>query len=174
MNAAELEKMSNLVAEVFRVELSDSLKASILPFVSFLKWTNKAGPEQDHLKRAAFAWYKRAQMPARLIKDKDHAESFVLEEIEPMLSERVEEWTKALREEGKAEGLAKGKAEGLAKGKAEGLAKGKAEGLAEGKAAERRMVAARLLTSGMDAAEVAEVTGLSVSEVLTLRETLPE
>jgi predicted transposase/invertase (TIGR01784 family) len=145
MNETELMKMSNLVAEVFRIELSETLKASIPPFVSFLKWTERAGPEQDHLKRAVFAWYKRAQMPAKLIDDDDVAEEMVLEEIEPMLSERVAEWTKALRAEGKAEGLA------------------------EGKAAVLHAVAVRLLTSGMDAAKVAEVTDLPISEVLTIR-----
>jgi len=148
MSAAELEKMSNLVAEVFRIELSDNLKASIPPFMSFLKWTEKAGPEQDHLRRAVLVWYKRAQLPAKLIGDNEVAKEIVLEEVEPMLSEKVEEWSKALREEGRAEGLAEGKAEGL------------------------RVVASRLLTSGMDATKVAEVTGLPVSEVLMIRAVL--
>ena len=45
MDEGELERMSNLVAEVFRIEKSATLRASIPPFLSFMHWTTKAGPE---------------------------------------------------------------------------------------------------------------------------------
>ena len=152
MSEAELKKMCNLVADVFRIELSESLKASIPPFLSFLKWTQKAGPEQDSLRRAAFAWYKRAQMPAKIIEDGDVAMDMALEEIEPMLSDRIEQWSKKLRDEGKAEGRAEGKAEGEADG--------------------RRAVAARLLASGVDVSEVVKLTELKEDELLALLDSI--
>jgi hypothetical protein len=52
MDEAELTRMCNLVAELFRIEKSATLRASIPPLVSFLKWTTKAGAQQDSLKRA--------------------------------------------------------------------------------------------------------------------------
>jgi hypothetical protein len=52
MNDREIERMSNLVAEIFRIEKSATLKASISPFLSFMHWTTKAGAQQDSLKRA--------------------------------------------------------------------------------------------------------------------------
>ena len=96
MNEDELASMSNLVAEIFRIEKSASLEASIPPFLSFLKWTTKAGAQQDSLKRAIKAWFTRAQKPAKLIDDNDAIEEMALEEIEPMLSERIQKWTDEL------------------------------------------------------------------------------
>ena len=73
--------MSNLVAEIFRIERSATLRASIPPFLSFLKWTTKAGAQQDSLKRAFIVWYKRAQKSAKIIElDED------LEEQCPLFS----------------------------------------------------------------------------------------
>jgi hypothetical protein len=41
-----LEEMSNLVAEMFRIEKSATLKDSVAAMVSFFQWTQKAGPQQ--------------------------------------------------------------------------------------------------------------------------------
>lgn len=153
MNDADLEKMCNLVAEIFRIEISATLKASIPPFISFLKWTQKAGAQQDSLKRAAFVWYHQAQRSAKLIDDTDDAARMAIEEIEPMLSERVEQWSKQLREEGRAEGEAKGRAEGEIK---------------------LREVAQRLLATGMATSKVAELTGLVEAEVSKLQKPLSQ
>jgi hypothetical protein len=135
MNEGELERMSNLVAEIFRIEKSATLKASIPPFLSFVKWTTKAGAQQDSLKRAFIVWYKRAQRSAKIIEHGDDLEEMSPEEMEPMLSERIDKWTEELRAEGEAkgrvEGEAKGRVEGEAKGRVEGEAKGRAEGKAE-------------------------------------------
>ena len=118
MNEAELESMSNLVAEIFRIEKSPSLNASIPPFLSFLKWTTKAGAQQDSLKRAMKVWFTRAQKPAKLMNEEDAIENMALEEMEPMFEERIQKWTDELIQQGKAEGKAKGKAEGRAEGRA--------------------------------------------------------
>ena len=120
MNEAALESMSNLVAEIFRIEKSPSLHASIPPFLSFLKWTTKAGAQQDSLKRAMKVWFTRAQKPAKLIDEADAIEEMAIEEMEPMLEERIQKWTDEIMARGKAEGLVEGKAEGKAEGLVEG------------------------------------------------------
>jgi predicted transposase/invertase (TIGR01784 family) len=134
LNEKELDSMSNLVAEIFRIEKSATLKASIPPFLSFMHWTTKAGAQQDSLKRAFIVWYKRAQKYAKIIDEGETLEEMSPEEMEPMLSERIEKWTEELRAEGKAEGQAEGEAKGRAEGEAKGRAEGEAKGRAEGKA----------------------------------------
>ena len=74
--------------------------------------------------------------------------------------------------EGKAAGIAEGKAAGIAEGKAAGIAEGKAAGIAEGKAEgetmERIRIIRAMLANGMDAAAIADVTGLSIEQVNSL------
>ena len=55
-------------------------------------------------------------------------------------------------------------------GKAEGRAEGLSEGLAEGEAKGQRTIARRLLAAGLSVELVAEGTGLSVEEVIALRD----
>jgi hypothetical protein len=97
------------VAEIFRIEKSASLDASIPPFLSFLKWTTKAGAQQDSLKRAFKVWLTRAQKPAKLIGEDDAIDEMAIEEMEPMLSERIQKWSDELIAKGKAEGKAEGR-----------------------------------------------------------------
>jgi predicted transposase/invertase (TIGR01784 family) len=56
--------------------------------------------------------------------------------------------------------MAEGKAVGLAEGKAEGRAEGRAEGLSE--------VAKAMKAKGIDVNIIAEVTGITVDDVLRL------
>ena len=60
--------------------------------------------------------------------------------------------------------LARGRAEGEAKGKAEGEAKGRAEGRAD--------TARRMLTLGFTLEQVVLATGLSMDEIVALRDRL--
>ena len=53
---------------------------------------------------------------------------------------------------------------------AERLEKGLAKGLAEGLAEEKKAIATKLLSKGFPDKEVAEITGLSLKEVLALKE----
>jgi flagellar biosynthesis/type III secretory pathway protein FliH len=69
------------------------------------------------LKRAVKAWFMRAQKPAKII-DGDE-QDLSPEEMKPMLSERIERWSKELMDQGRVEGMAEGKAEGELKGRAE-------------------------------------------------------
>ncbi len=73
------------------------------------------------------------------------------------------------REEGRAvglaEGLAEGEARGEAKGRAVGLAEGEARGEAKGKRENAIETARRMLLRGMQTDLVAEISGLSFSEI---------
>lgn len=71
--------------------------------------------------------------------------------------------------EGRAEGLAEGRAEGLAEGRAEGLAEGRTEGLIEGSQKKAVETALNFLKMGLSAEQVAQGTGLSISEVMSLK-----
>ncbi len=109
-----LEAMSNLVAEMFRIEKSPTMTDSVAALISFFKWTQKAGPQQDSLKRALMVWFKRAQKAAKIIDKDDAVETMAIEEMEPMLSERIEKWQQELIDQGEAKGLAEGEARGEA------------------------------------------------------------
>ncbi|MDR3233862.1 MAG: Rpn family recombination-promoting nuclease/putative transposase [Planctomycetaceae bacterium] len=69
------------------------------------------------------------------------------------------------RIEGKAEGLAEGEAKGKAEGKLEGKAEGLAEGKARGKAEATLEIVRKMKSLGIDAATIAQTTGLSASEI---------
>ena len=144
--------MCNLAAEIFRIEKSDTLRASIPPFVSFLRWTSKAGPEQDSLKRAVKVWFSRAQKPAKILDENDAVHEMAPEEIEPMLSERIEKWSNDLIRQGRTEGKAEGKIEGKIEGQTEGI----------------QNVARNMLKKGMSVSEIADLTGLSEQKILAL------
>ena len=145
LNDEELAAMSNLAAELFRIENSASLRACIPPFLSFLKWTERTGGEQADLRRAVKAWFTRAQKPAKLT-DENALSDLSPEEMEPMLSERIEQWSKELVEQGRAEG------------EAEGVRKGHVE------------VARAMLARGVPIADISEFTGLSPEELQLLAE----
>ena len=72
------------------------------------------------------------------------------------------------RAEGEAIGEARGRAEGRAEGEAVGDARGKAEGRAEGERQKSLAIAAALLPSMPDA-QIAQITGLSLQDVVALR-----
>ena len=73
------------------------------------------------------------------------------------------------KDEGRAEGLAEGRAEGLAEGRAKGIAEGRVKGLAEGRAEgieqNKRENARRMKAKGFDVSDIADITGLSASDI---------
>ena len=78
-------------------------------------------------------------------------------------------WDTAKRDgwnEGIKKGLAEGRAEGLEKGRAEGLEKGLAEGRSEGRVEALRETARKMKAMGMTDSQIAEITGLPVSEII--------
>jgi predicted transposase YdaD len=70
--------------------------------------------------------------------------------------------------EGRAEGLSEGRAAGLSEGLSKGRAEGRAEGLTEGRAEGLFQAAKDFKAKGIDPQTIAEVTGLSLDEVLSL------
>ena len=62
----------------------------------------------------------------------------------------------------------KGLKKGIEKGLKEGIEKGLKEGVTKGKMEEKKEIARQMLTKGMDASIISEVTGLSLEEVKTL------
>ncbi len=97
-------------------------------------------------------WFIHAQKPAEIIDVNDSVDEMELEELEPMLSERIEKWSKELVDRGRAEGLIEGELKGKAEGKAEEIQK----------------VAKKMLQKGMSVVEISEITGLSESDILSL------
>ena len=73
------------------------------------------------------------------------------------------------KREGKEEGLAEGMEKGLAEGMEKGLVKGLAEGMEKGMNKRSLEIARKMLTNGMDAAMVMEITGLSESQLQQLK-----
>ena len=102
-------------------------------------------------------------------------QKFLEEGIEKGRKEGIREGKAEGIKEGKAEGIKEGKAEGIKEGKAEGIKEGKAEGIKEGKAEGEKKkgleVAKNLLKKDMDVKTIAEVTGISESEIEKLVET---
>ncbi|MFO8073189.1 MAG: Rpn family recombination-promoting nuclease/putative transposase [Polyangia bacterium] len=176
LDSDELESMSNLAAEIFRIEKSPDLVSSVQAFWSLCKWTVKAGPEQRRLIRAIKVWFIRAQKPAKLLFEDDAIEEMDLKELEPMLSERIQKWQDELlakgREQGLTEGETKGREQGREQGLTEGEAKGREEGreqgLTEGEAHARRMMASRMLAAGMTIEDVARLTELDEETLRSL------
>ena len=66
--------------------------------------------------------------------------------------------------------MEKGLAEGMEKGLAEGMEKGLAEGMEKGMSQRSLEIAMKMLAKGMDVATVMEITGLSKSQLLQLKE----
>ena len=119
-----------------------------------MKWTMKAGAQQDSLKRAVRVWFTKAQMPAKIIDEDEAVEEQSLEEVAMGLSERIEIWTEDLKASARAEGKAEGLAEGEAKGKIE----------------EQYRMAKKMLAVGIPMSQVMEVTGLLEVELRRLIE----
>jgi flagellar biosynthesis/type III secretory pathway protein FliH len=89
-----------------------------------------SGPEDAPLRRSVLVWIERVLMPRRR-RRKPIPEALGLEEFRAMLEQRVEEWNRELREEGRLLGLKEGRKEGIQ----EGIQKGIREGRQEGEAA---------------------------------------
>ncbi len=71
-----------------------------------------SGPEHDSLRRAL----NRTIMPKYTMGESSIPETQTLEEVETMLAERIEQWTRKLKREGIAEGRQEGRREGLEAG----------------------------------------------------------
>ena len=67
------------------------------------------------------------------------------------------------------EGHAEGHAEGYTEGRAEGMAEGRAEGMAEGKTAERKEIARKMKSLGINVEQIVKITGLTIEQITELQ-----
>ena len=71
-------------------------------------------------------------------------------------------------EEGRVKGLEEGRVKGLEEGRAKGLEEGRAKGLEEGAQDKAADIARKMKSKGMAVSEIAELTGLTVDEIIQL------
>ena len=131
----------NLAAAVFRLEASrepEDLRRVVRALAAWLR-----APGQAELRRSLTVWLRRV-LEARL-EGVQLPQTQDLEEVDRMLAERIEEWTRRWKEEGRKEGLEEGRKEGLEEGRKEGLEEGRKKGLEQGRAEAARALLRRLL-----------------------------
>ncbi|MBR6998707.1 MAG: hypothetical protein IKI19_07920, partial [Prevotella sp.] len=70
--------------------------------------------------------------------------------------------------EGRAKGMEEGRAKGMEEGRAKGMEEGRAKGLEEGAQDKAADIARKMKSKGMAVSEIAELTGLTVDEIIQL------
>ncbi|HRD88741.1 MAG TPA: Rpn family recombination-promoting nuclease/putative transposase, partial [Accumulibacter sp.] len=103
----------NTVADIIRLETS-SAPADVQRAVSRLAG-HLRGAEYASLRRAFVVWINRVVL-RRLMPGQEIPEVRELQEIDTMLAETVEEWTRQWKEEGLRQGLEEGRQKGLQQG----------------------------------------------------------
>lgn len=115
----ELARQQSVAAQLFWLEKSRSRQAlsrgtgRLVPLLS--------GPEDGPLRQGVLVWIEQVLMPRRR-RRQPIPEAVGLEEFRVMLEQRVEEWNRELREEGRLLGLKEGRKEGIQEGRQEGEA----------------------------------------------------
>ena len=120
-----LSDRRNTVTSIIRLETS-AVPADVRQAVSQLQ-QRLQGPQYASLRRAFVVWINRIVL-RRLMPGQEVPEVNELQEIDTMLAETVEEWTR----QWKADGLQQGLLQGLQEGRQKGLQEGKLEGRLEG------------------------------------------
>ncbi len=125
----------NTTAVLFSMENSSTPESLQHLTALLVDWLQS--PEHASLRRAFAEWIMRVLLPRRF--PGVHLPAVLdLQEVNTMLKERVDEWTRGWHQEGLREGLQ----EGLQRG----LQRGRTEGRVEGRVEERRESTRRLLT----------------------------
>ena len=107
----ELEKLQNLTALLFRLEKSrerEDVQRSIVELAEHL-----GDPDDASLRRAFAVWLEKVLLLDRG-DDEEVPETLGLQEFRAMLENRVREWNRELREEGRREGEVEGRRRGEA------------------------------------------------------------
>ncbi|MEA2600398.1 MAG: hypothetical protein QOF89_1390 [Acidobacteriota bacterium] len=110
--AEELGEKESPVADLFCLERSASW-ADVLVGVARLQ--KHVGPEEPELRRAFEGWLEEVILPRLGATMDEIPRRLTLEELEPMLAERIDSWNEQLREESLQQGLQQGRQEGEAK-----------------------------------------------------------
>ncbi|MEA2604308.1 MAG: hypothetical protein QOF89_5300 [Acidobacteriota bacterium] len=128
-SAEELEKQSP-VADLFRLERSASWEDVR---VGVARLQAHVGPEEPELRRAFEGWLAEVILPRLEATTDEIPKRLTLEELEPMLAERIDSWNEQVREEGRQEGRQQGRQEGRQQGRQEGWQQGRQEGRQQGR-----------------------------------------
>lgn len=109
---SELESLRNLAAALFRLEKSrkkEDLQRVLRELIEWLK-----APEKESLRRSFTVWLRRVLLPRRL-PDTQLPEMSDLHEVDTMLTDTVQEWTKEWQKEGEIRGVQQGEARMLSR-----------------------------------------------------------
>lgn len=120
--AAELARLRNLVAALFRLERGRRTE-EVRQGLAAVNEALAERPDRPSLRRAFATWVRQVLRPAAKPAG-GAAKPYDLEEFQAMLEETVREWT----EQWKAEGLEAGLKQGLREGREEGLRQGLQQG----------------------------------------------
>ncbi len=116
LSESTLIPVRNLAGALFRLEKSRTV-GHLREVVRLLaEWLRT--PEQASLRRAFTVWLRRVLLPRRMA-GVEIPEMTDLHEVNTMLAERVQEWTREWREEGFLAGEQKGRQEGRQEGQRE-------------------------------------------------------
>jgi hypothetical protein len=102
-----LGKIESPVADLFQLERSKDWK-DVLQGVSRVR--RHVSPEESSLRRAFETWLKFVTLPRLGVDPAVIPVSLTLEEYEPMLAERIDEWNRQVLEKGRQEGRQDGEA----------------------------------------------------------------
>ena len=116
-----LSDRQNTVASIIRLETS-AVPADVRQAVSQLQ-QRLQGPQYASLRRAFVVWINRIVL-RRLMPGQEVPEVNELQEIDTMLAETVEEWTRQWKADGLQQGRQEGRQEGLQEGIQQGLLRG--------------------------------------------------
>ena len=113
----KLKPLKNLVAALFRLEISQEPEHLAAVLENLLQWLK--GSEQASLRRAFTVWFHRVLFANKPIPE-NLGPLNELGEVKVMLAERVEEWKLEWKREAIKEGRKEGKREGRKEGRKEG------------------------------------------------------
>ncbi|WP_261391968.1 hypothetical protein [Halomonas sp. DP5N14-9] len=155
----------NVVAAIFRLEHHRGTREAVELIGLLARWLE--APDQTRLRRHFAIWIKRVLLP-NWIPESEGTEwqnLNKLNEVHNMLAERAKRWP----EQWKQQGLEEGRQEGRKQGRQEGLQEGEQKG--EQKA--RLEVARNMIErTQLDDQTVADLSGLDIAQVRTLRDEL--
>lgn len=127
----DLASRKSVAAQVFWLEKSREREAlrrgsdRLVPLLS--------DPEDGPLRQAVVTWIDGVLLPRRPRRRKQFPEALGLEEFKTMLENRVAEWNRELREEGRLLGLKEGIKKGVKEGRQKGIQEGRQKGIQEGR-----------------------------------------
>jgi putative YhgA-like transposase len=108
-DAEDLGGKQSPVADLFRLERSRSweeVKAGVAQLQAHV------GPEEPELRRAFAGWLTEVILPRLGATSSAIPDRLTLEDLEPMLAERIDSWNEKLRKESRQEGQREGRQEG--------------------------------------------------------------